>query len=103
MPAYAIAASGDYLYVVGQQASKTLAILRFASTPPAPGDMNCDGAVNGQDIDGFVLALFGTPPDYAEYRARFPSCNPFLSDTNCDSLVNGQDIDGFVNCLFQGH
>ena len=26
--------------------------------PLMPGDMNGDGAVNGQDIDGFVLALF---------------------------------------------
>jgi hypothetical protein len=26
---------------------------------PQPGDLNCDGSVNGYDIDPFVLALTG--------------------------------------------
>ena len=76
-----------------------------APTPPfPPGDMNCDGAVNGQDIDGFILVLLATDaPIYADYHAwggivKLP-CNAFNGDMNGDGNVNGQDIDGFVAAL----
>jgi hypothetical protein len=74
----------------------------FWSLPPGPqlsrGDLNCDGAVNGYDIDPFVLAL--TSP--TEYATVYPSCNILNADTNCDGAVNGYDIDPFVACLTGG-
>lgn len=54
-----------------------------------PCDTNCDGSVNGQDIQGFVAALNGNPSP----------CSPCNSDANGDGSVNGFDIVAFVNCL----
>ncbi|MBU0639464.1 MAG: hypothetical protein KKB50_11415 [Planctomycetes bacterium] len=63
------------------------------------GDLNCDGVVNGFDIDGFILALNSTAPDYPEYYDQFPNCNIFLADCNQDGAVNGFDIDSFILIL----
>lgn len=60
-----------------------------------PGDLNCDGSVNGGDIGPFVLAL----SDPQAYASQFPACNVLLADTNGDGSVNGQDIGGFVELL----
>jgi len=64
----------------------------------APGDLNCDGAVNAFDIDPFVLAL--TNPD--GYAASFPLCDVLLADANGDGLVNAFDIDPFVEIVVGG-
>ncbi|MBU0637756.1 MAG: hypothetical protein KKB50_02740 [Planctomycetes bacterium] len=61
----------------------------------SPGDMNCDGLVNGFDIDGFILAI----DSQADYEATYPACDYLLADMNNDGLVNGFDIDGFVDLL----
>jgi hypothetical protein len=66
--------------------------------PPSgglPGDLNCDGAVNGYDIDPFVLAL----TDPTAYGTAFPGCDYMLADINGDGAVNGYDIDPFVSLL----
>ena len=63
------------------------------------GDLNCDGAFNGADIDPFFLAL-GDP---AAYLARFPSCDINNADMNRDGMVNGGDIDPFFTCLAGGN
>lgn len=63
--------------------------------PFSLGDMNCDGAVNGFDVDPYVLAL--TDPD--AYEATYPDCNILLGDINGDGSVNGFDVDGFVGLL----
>jgi hypothetical protein len=65
------------------------------------GDLNCDGAVNGFDIDPFVLALTSAP-GFAAYHASYPDCDGMLADINCDGAVNGFDIDPFVQCLTGG-
>jgi subtilisin family serine protease len=62
------------------------------------GDMNCDGTVNGYDIDPFVLAL--TNP--AGYQAAYPACQIGNADINGDGVVNGYDIDPFVSLLTGG-
>jgi hypothetical protein len=62
------------------------------------GDLNCDGAFNGADIDPFSLAL-GDP---ATYAAQFPNCNILNGDINRDGTVNGADIDPFFECLGAG-
>ena len=70
----------------------------FQSSPFRRGDLNCDGAINGADIDPFFLAL-GDP---AAYMAQFPNCNILNGDMNLDGRVNGADIDPFFVCLGGG-
>ena len=62
------------------------------------GDLNCDGAFNGADIDLFFLAL-GDP---AAYDAMLPNCDPLLGDMNGDGALNGADIDPFFAALGGG-
>jgi murein tripeptide amidase MpaA len=63
-----------------------------------PGDLNCDGTINGYDIDPFVLAL----TDPGAYAASYPTCDIQLADINDDGLINGYDIDPFVALLTGG-
>ncbi|MEW6249246.1 MAG: FG-GAP-like repeat-containing protein [Planctomycetota bacterium] len=60
-----------------------------------PGDLNCDGAVNFDDINPFVLAL----SDPAGYAAAYPNCNIHNGDCNGDGVVNFDDINAFVALL----
>ena len=64
----------------------------------APGDLNCDGAINTFDIDPFVLAL----TDAAGYATAYPDCDIMNADANSDGLVNAFDIDPFVILLTGG-
>ncbi|MCG3127027.1 MAG: hypothetical protein CHACPFDD_01883 [Phycisphaerae bacterium] len=60
------------------------------------GDANCDGHVDGFDVDGFVLLL----TDPSAYDALFPDCDgQTFCDMNDDGSVNGFDVDGFVDAL----
>jgi len=61
----------------------------------APGDLNCDGVVNFDDINPFVLAL----TDLAGYAAAFPNCDLLNGDINGDGIVTFDDINGFVALL----
>jgi hypothetical protein len=61
----------------------------------APGDLNCDGAVNSFDIDPFVMALIHKD----EYQAQYADCDFMLADMNLDGAVNVFDIDPFVQAL----
>jgi subtilisin family serine protease len=63
-----------------------------------PGDVNCDGEVTFDDIDGFVTALISRD----EYEASFPECPYTNADTNGDGGVDFDDIDSFVTCLING-
>ncbi|MBU0638438.1 MAG: hypothetical protein KKB50_06195 [Planctomycetes bacterium] len=63
------------------------------------GDVNCDGAINGFDIDAFVLVLGATPPGFQEYYDVYPLCDHMRADCNGDGEVNGFDIDSFVLLL----
>ena len=76
-----------------------LSITQISCEPRfGPGDLNCDGAVDGADIDPFFLAL-GDPAGYA---LQFPNCDLMLGDMNGDGAVNGADIDVFFECLGSG-
>jgi hypothetical protein len=66
--------------------------------PGTLGDLNCDGTVNGYDIDPFVLAL--TDPD--AYATAFGDCDIHNADVNGDGQINGYDIDPFVSLLTGG-
>lgn len=59
------------------------------------GDMNCDGLVDNDDIDPFVLALVNP----AGYTAAWPNCDIRNGDVNGDGLVDNEDIDPFVALL----
>ncbi len=69
----------------------------FQPLPPLwqRGDMNCDGVVDFDDIDPFVLALNGQ----AGYEAAFPNCVYVNADCNNDQAVNFDDIEAFVALL----
>jgi hypothetical protein len=59
------------------------------------GDLNCDGDVNGFDIDPFVLALTNA----TNYHLAYPNCDRNLADCDHDGLVNGFDIDPFIQLI----
>ena len=62
------------------------------------GDLNCDGVVNFDDINPFVLAL----SDPAGYQAAFPNCHILNRDCNGDGYVDFDDINPFVAILSGG-
>lgn len=57
--------------------------------------MNCDGAVNARDIEGFVKAITSDET----YSLAHPLCNITNADTNLDRYQNASDVSGFVNAL----
>jgi hypothetical protein len=63
--------------------------------PTQLGDLNCDGWVDFDDINPFVLAL----ADPAGYWTAFPDCNWYNGDCNCDEVVDFDDINPFVACI----
>jgi hypothetical protein len=67
----------------------------FGNPVYATGDLNCDGVVDFDDINGFVLALSGQGP----YEAQYPACQWLNADCNGDGSVNFDDINAFVALL----
>jgi hypothetical protein len=59
------------------------------------GDLNCDGVVDFDDINPFVLALSGFEP----FSAAYPDCIWLHADCNGDGAVDFGDIDCFVLVL----
>lgn len=59
------------------------------------GDLNCDGVVNFDDINPFVLAL----SDPGAYQQQYPNCNILNADCNGDGVVDFDDINPFVAIL----
>lgn len=70
-------------------------VIRHECPPYSYGDLNCDGATNGLDIDPFVIAL----TDPAAYAEAYPGCYLALADCYRDGAINGLDIDPFVRIL----
>jgi hypothetical protein len=63
------------------------------------GDMNGDGAVNGLDINPFVLALVDLPA----YNAAFPGLDGAArADITNEGVLNGLDITPYVVCIPSG-
>ncbi|MCG3127563.1 MAG: hypothetical protein CHACPFDD_02426 [Phycisphaerae bacterium] len=58
-----------------------------------PCDANCDGSVNGFDVDPFVEQLTG---------GGGSPCADCIGDMNGDGSVNGFDVDDFVAALLAG-
>ncbi len=59
------------------------------------GDMNCDGAVNFDDIAPFVLAIGGQ----AGYEAQWPDCAWLNGDVDGNGTVDFDDIADFIAIL----
>jgi predicted outer membrane repeat protein len=66
--------------------------------PVTPGDMNCDGAVDFNDISPFVNALTST----AGYANDNPHCHWRNGDMDGDGDVDYLDIDPFVQMMTNG-
>ena len=77
---------------------------RFVTTTPVTlavhgrDDMNCDGTIDFDDINPFVLAL----SNFNGYIGAYPECNVFNADCNGDGVVNFGDINAFVALLSGG-
>jgi len=69
-----------------------------ADVRPGPGDLNCDGRLDFDDIDPFVLALGGV----AGYAAAYPDCSHRNADLNADGRVDFDDVELFVARLTEG-
>ena len=63
--------------------------------PVTPGDVNCDGLINGSDIAAFVTAVV----DPAGYDAAFPGCNILNADTDTSGMADTADITSFAALL----
>jgi len=66
-----------------------------ACEPSAVGDLDCDGDVDFDDINPFVLALSGE----AAYNAQYPDCDWLNADCDLDADVDFDDINAFVDLL----
>jgi len=92
--------AGDYDCVVtntcGSQTSNAATLT--VNSPFITGDTNCDGVVNFDDIDPFVVALSGQPG----YEAEYPGCRWLNADCDLDGDVDFDDIDVFVALLGGG-
>ena len=60
-----------------------------------PGDLDCDGDVDFDDINPFVLALSGQ----AAYETQYPECNWLNGDCDADGDVDFDDINPFVGLI----
>jgi len=78
-----------------QVGSRWTSVAFWYQQPPLPGDLNCDGAVNFDDINPFVAALVSQ----TGYESQYPDCRWLNGDTNGDGTVNFDDINPFVALL----
>ncbi len=82
-----------YIVVDGWNGAAGAYTIDVTETPSFPvGDMDCDGDVDFDDIDPFVLALSGQ----AAYLAQYPDCVWQNADVSGDGNVDFDDIDAFV-------
>ena len=85
-------------HIVTQQEIDSGVILLDITVNLTLADMNLDGAINGFDIDPFVLAL--VDPDGYETTYGVPA--DLMGDCNLDWVCNAFDIDPFVQILTTG-
>jgi hypothetical protein len=63
-----------------------------------PGDLNCDGHIDGADVAPFVAALL----DATQYTSQYPGCDILAGDLDGDGIPSVGDIPLFVQLLL-GH
>lgn len=93
------AASDDGLTLTGigveSAISSSAPWLATISAPARRGDTNCDGNIDGADIEAFVTAVLSP----AGYAASHPDCEILTADTNRDGIADVADIDVFLSML----
>ncbi|MCZ6682473.1 MAG: PQQ-binding-like beta-propeller repeat protein [Planctomycetota bacterium] len=72
--------------------------VRAYQTAVAPADMNCDGNIDGLDVQAYLLAVL----DPVQYEVDFPDCNVNNGDLNSDGHVDSGDNAAFAQCLVNG-
>ncbi|MCB9851542.1 MAG: hypothetical protein H6819_00480 [Phycisphaerales bacterium] len=65
------------------------------ATGPVPGDMNCDGKIDGKDIQAFVTAVLAP----AQYESTYVDCTILNADVNLDASIDTVDVAPFVLML----
>ncbi len=86
--------------VPGQNPASGAALngVQIRKLPPiVPADMNCDGNLDGHDVDAFVDALM--QPE--AYHAGQPTCNILNGDMDGDWAISEDDIAEFVLALVE--
>jgi hypothetical protein len=77
----------------------------FKGRPESKGDLNCDGAINLEDIGPFTATLLATlspdEPEDGEEDTELP-CPQSTADLNGDGLINGMDIEVMTGELLKG-
>jgi hypothetical protein len=100
-----LATSETYYLLVGKGVAvddplfeSAIAVAQATLVPDVvPGDMDCNGILDEEDIAGFVLAML----DPAGYSSTYPSCNMQNGDMSGDEFVNGKDVQSFTIALLQ--
>ena len=87
-----ISGDGTILAGVGKQSGVRRAFVAYL---PIRGDLNCDDALDFNDIDPFVIAI----SDRQQYEDEYPECSFDRADINRDGAVDFADIDPFVEAL----
>lgn len=85
-------AVGDFTEFEGREIAY---IVRRTYCPVHPGDVNCDGLIDFDDIQPLIKALQGREL----YEAAFPNCNWFNADCDLDGHVTFDDIAPFVQLI----
>lgn len=67
------------------------------NTPLIPGDMNCDGLIDGADIAPFILAVL----DPVAYATQYDTCDIGNGDIDLNTSVDTDDISGFAASLVE--
>jgi hypothetical protein len=98
---FVIAALGDTLSI---EVDAFIGRIRIVVTPAGPavcrGDLNCDGIIDFDDINPFVLALSNFGAWQTTYGSLSPlHCSDANADCNADTLVDFDDINSFVAFL----
>lgn len=87
----------DYQRMLGSGRLDMDAAMQMSCVPACRGDTNCDGSINGLDIQPFIWAL----NDPARYGQEHPTCALLTADVNGDGSLNGTDIQPFIDFLWQ--
>jgi len=70
-------------------------LVTFVWQKYTPGDLNCDGLVDGKDVAAFVLAALSP----AQYAAQYTACDILAGDLDLSGAVAPPDIPLFVELL----
>jgi M6 family metalloprotease-like protein len=90
--------SGSYDVVVTNDCGSVTSDQATLTVTGLGGDLNCDGTIDFDDVNPFVLAV----TDQAAYEAAYPDCNWLNGDCNDDGYVDFDDINPFVVILSGG-